>query len=251
MLQGSEFISLKSWLASEGCLLTYKYLNNKANFSEHGIFLVKNRLFKLLRYKLSDNWVKYLPYVVAALNKRSLKRIGFLRPDDIHSEFDNIKVQEALKKNHQETFSEPDWRTQQKLQEQYEKSSKNKFQVGTFVYLDEPQNVFQKSFHVQVIFSYETKNKENYITKITKKFKVFWLHRVHSPLVPLARQNLLQTLPGPISVAIMPLVETLQKLCNATQSFYWCAENILTHGCNINIQQHDFLFILERTNFCH
>lgn len=150
--QGSEFISLKSWLASEGCLLTYKFLSNKANFSEHGIFLVKNRLFKLLRYKLSDNWVKYLPYVVAALNKRSLERIGFLRPDDIHSEFDNIKVQEAQKKNHQESFSEPDWQTQQKLQQEYENSSKNKFQVGTYVYLDNPQNVFQKSFHVQVIF---------------------------------------------------------------------------------------------------
>lgn len=151
-LQGREFTSIKSWLASEGCVLTFKYGINKSNFSEHGIFLVKNRLFKLLRYKLSDDWVKYLPYVVAALNKRSLERIGFLRPDDIHSEYDNIKVQEAQKKNHVEAFSEPDWQTQQKLQQQYEKSSKNKFQVGTYVYVDNPQHVFQKSFHVQVIF---------------------------------------------------------------------------------------------------
>jgi len=153
--QGTEFKSLKAWLNSMGILLTYKFLNNKANFSEHGIFLVKNRLFKLLRYKVSDDWVKYLPYVVAALNKRPLESIGFLTPDDIHSEFDNTKVQESQKKAHSEPYREPDWQTQQKLQQEYEKSPKNKFQVGTFVYLDNPQDVFQKSFHVQVlIFSY-------------------------------------------------------------------------------------------------
>lgn len=89
--------------------------------------------------------------MVDALNKRPLERIGFLRPDDIHSEFDNIKVQEAQKKSQKEPFSEPDWRTQEKLQKEYEQSPKNKFQVGTFVYLDDPQNVFQKSFHVQVL----------------------------------------------------------------------------------------------------
>lgn len=103
---------------------------------------------------MSDNWVKYLPYVVAALNKRPLEKIGFLRPDDIHSEFDDTKVQEAQKKSHTKPFSEPDWQTQETLQRQYEQSPKNEFQVGTYVYLDNPQHVFQKSFHVQVIFSF-------------------------------------------------------------------------------------------------
>jgi len=56
--QGSEFIGLKKWFEKEGIVPTYKFLSNKANFSEHGIYLVKNRLFKLLRYKLSDQWVK-------------------------------------------------------------------------------------------------------------------------------------------------------------------------------------------------
>jgi hypothetical protein len=56
--QGTEFIALKKWFEKEGIVTTYKFLSNKANFSEHGIYLVKNRLFKLLRYKLSDKWVK-------------------------------------------------------------------------------------------------------------------------------------------------------------------------------------------------
>lgn len=88
---------------------------------------------------------------MSALNKRPLERLGYLRPDDIRSsEGDSIKVQEAQKAHHLTPFSEPDWQTQEKLQEKYEKNSKNKFFVGTFVYLDQHQNVFSKSFHTQV-----------------------------------------------------------------------------------------------------
>ena len=92
--------------------------------------------------------------MVSALNKRPLEKIGFLRPDDIHSEFDDIKVQEAQKSHNLKPYSEPDWQTQEKQQKEYENSSKNKFQVGTFVYLDYPQHVFEKSFHVQVSLSF-------------------------------------------------------------------------------------------------
>ena len=90
--------------------------------------------------------------MVSALNKRPLEKLGYLRPDDIHSEFDDIKVQEAQKSHNLKPYSEPDWQTQEKQQKEYENSSKNKFQVGTFVYLDYPQHVFEKSFHVQVSF---------------------------------------------------------------------------------------------------
>jgi hypothetical protein len=127
-----------------------KYVKpNKANFSEHGIFLVKARLFRLLRAKLSDDWPKYLPYVVHALNQRPLERLGGLRPVDVTSVLDDVKVAEAQKAKGDIPFSEPSWREQEKNKLRYEKSN-NKFKVGTFVYLDYPQDVFGKSFHAQI-----------------------------------------------------------------------------------------------------
>jgi hypothetical protein len=95
-------------------------------------------------------WSEQLPYITKALNSRPLKRIGYLSPNDINSPFDNIKVQEAEKEHNIVPYSEPDIETQEENQKKYENSSKNEFQVGTFVYLDRPANIFRKSFHVQV-----------------------------------------------------------------------------------------------------
>lgn len=126
-----------------------KYGINKSNFAEFGIYLVKSRLFRLLRDRLSDDWVKYLPFVTSALNKRRLPRLGFLRPEDINSPDNDIDVRKAKEENHIKTLTEPSWRQQVENQKLYE-SSKSPFQKGAFVYLDDPQFVFNKSFHVQV-----------------------------------------------------------------------------------------------------
>jgi hypothetical protein len=122
---------------------------NKANFSEQGIYLVKSRLFRLLRHKLSENWPKYLPYIVHALNQRPLERLGGLRPCDVTSVLDDVKVAQAQTSKGFTPFSEPSWREQEQNKIEYEKSN-NPFKVGTFVFLDEPDLVFKKSFHVQI-----------------------------------------------------------------------------------------------------
>lgn len=134
-------------------MTSLKYLANKANFSEFGIFLVKKRLFQCLRAKLSEDWPHYLPFVVSALNQRKLKKLGYLSPIDIKSSLDNVKVQEALKSKNIEPYSQPDWRTQEKNQTDYE-NSKAELQVGKFVYKDDPTKVFSKSFHTQVKFCF-------------------------------------------------------------------------------------------------
>ena len=51
----------------------------------------------LLRSKLSRDWIHYLPFVTDALNNTPLKKIGFLKPLDIQSEADTIKVESALR----------------------------------------------------------------------------------------------------------------------------------------------------------
>lgn len=139
----------KVFFNQAGILTSLKTGSNKANFSEFGIFLVKKRLFQCLRAKLSDDWPHYLPFIVSALNQRKLKKLGYLSPADINSSLDNVKVQAALKSNKIMTYSQPDWRTQEKNQLDYEKSNAE-FQVGKFVYKDDPARVFSKSFHTQV-----------------------------------------------------------------------------------------------------
>lgn len=149
--QGKEFVSLKSFFNKLGVYFSLKYNKNKANFSEHGIFLVKSRLFRLLRHKLSEDWVRYLPSVTENLNKRILPRLGYLSPSMISSPINDVDVQKARKKNNIHVPTQPSWQEQNENQKKYE-ASNSPFQKNQFVYLDEPQKVFNKSFHVQVNF---------------------------------------------------------------------------------------------------
>ena len=110
---------------------------------------MKKRLFQCLRSKLSADWPHYLPFVVSALNERPLQKLGFLSPSDIQSSLDDVKVQQALKAHKLKSYSQPDWRTQEKNQSSYENSN-SELQVGKYVYKDEPRDVFSKSFHTQV-----------------------------------------------------------------------------------------------------
>lgn len=147
---GGEFKGNQKWFKSKKILFKVKTgTKNKANFSEMGVYLIKKRLFMCMRSKLSQHWSKYLPDIVKSLNERPLKRLGYLRPCDINSPLDVVKVQEARKKNNIKVYEEPDWKTQVENQKKYESSS-NPFQKGTFVYADEPERPFKKSFHFQV-----------------------------------------------------------------------------------------------------
>ena len=61
----------------------------------------------ILRGILSQNWPKYLPTVVKSLNDTPLKKLGYLKPNSIHSEIDSVKVQELKKVNSIVTYNEP------------------------------------------------------------------------------------------------------------------------------------------------
>lgn len=86
---------------------------------------------------------------MANLNKRKLKRIGYLTPEQINSNLDDVLVQEALQEHKIVPYQQPSWREQEKNQSNYEKQSKN-LQVGDFVYKDEKLSVFQKSYEAYV-----------------------------------------------------------------------------------------------------
>jgi len=103
----------------------------------------------LLRSKLSQNWPKYLEDITNALNERHLARIGDLQPSTINSFLDDFKVQEALKRHPYDIPPEPSWQEQQQNEQNYE-SSKTPFKVNSYVFLDDKQSVFNKSFYAQV-----------------------------------------------------------------------------------------------------
>ena len=103
----------------------------------------------LLRSKLSRDWIHYLPFVTDALNNTPLKKIGFLKPLDIQSEADTIKVESALRSHGLKPLELPTFQEQNVNQKKYEAQKKN-IQVNTFCYLDFGENLFDKSFHVSV-----------------------------------------------------------------------------------------------------
>ena len=103
----------------------------------------------ILRGILSQNWPKYLPTVVKSLNDTPLKKLGYLKPNSIHSEIDSVKVQELKKVNSIVTYNEPNIEIQHENKKVYEKESTN-FQVNDYVYLDFDEKLFDKSFNVSV-----------------------------------------------------------------------------------------------------
>jgi hypothetical protein len=151
---GSEFKGLtKKLFINEKIVFKQKFGKNKASFSEALIFKLKRRLFLMLRANLSHNWVKYIQYVVNGHNDTPIKKLGWLKPNQIHSEFDSTLVESQKQKFNIKTYHEPDFETQRKLQLKH-KDDKKKLQIGDFVYLDLNEKLFDKSFDIQVTFIY-------------------------------------------------------------------------------------------------
>ncbi len=130
-----------------------KFGKNKANYAENAIYIVKKKLYMLLRGTLSHDWVSSITKVVKSYNNTPNKKLGWLKPNTINSVIDSVQVEEAQKQHNIDVYREPNFKEQILNQEQYEKDSKS-LQVGQYVYLDFDQKLFSKSFDVQVIFGY-------------------------------------------------------------------------------------------------
>lgn len=70
---GTEFIGNKAVFAKHNILFKTKHLKNKAAMAEHAIYLVKRKLYLIMRAEKTKNWVKLLPIAVGLLNKRPRK----------------------------------------------------------------------------------------------------------------------------------------------------------------------------------
>ena len=142
--QGSEFLGNKKYFKEKKVYFKIKTGNNKASFAEHSIYLVKRRLYRLLRALIKADWVTYLSQVVANLNNTPSSAIGGLRPAEIQSSRDDPKI-DATRDGFHALY------TVEKLQKNQTSYDKNKrrLQPGAYVYADFPSSLFDKSFDLQ------------------------------------------------------------------------------------------------------
>lgn len=147
--QGKEFIGCKKYFKEKRIYFKPKYGKNKANFAEWGILNIKKRLYKMLRGNLTQDWPQFIKKVVNDHNNTPLKKLGWLKPNDINNEFDSIKVENAQKQINYHPYREPKLDIRTKNQLSYENDN-TKLQKGSYVYLDFKETLFGKSFDVQV-----------------------------------------------------------------------------------------------------
>ena len=150
--RGREFFGdVKKLLKKDKIVLKFKYGKNKSAVAEHYIYIIKRRLYMLLRGTLSKNWVARVQQICEEYNNTPQKRLGWLKPSDITTFVDSVRVTEAKKAHNIPILTEPSFKEQKTNQENYIKELKNKFQEGSYVLLDFKETpVFDKSFDSSV-----------------------------------------------------------------------------------------------------
>lgn len=143
---GGEFIYCKRLFDSLHIhFRTKTHSDNKANFSEHGIFLVKRKLYMMMEELNTSNWPALLVKVVEQLNNRPVEKLGGIKPKNINSFYDDVIVREAQKEKKVNVYEQPTYDQQEANQTEYEKK-RSLMQAGTFVYLQNKKATFQKSY---------------------------------------------------------------------------------------------------------
>lgn len=149
--RGKEFISKEAKQVYRDLNIYYKFKigKNKAAFVEREIYILKRKLYMLLRSKLSENWLKYLPQIVSNLNNTPMKKLGFLKPIDITSEKSTVEVNVARNTNSIDISKQPNIFKQLETEENDRKSKKS-LKVGDFVYKQFDTKMFDKKYNISV-----------------------------------------------------------------------------------------------------
>ena len=102
-----------------------------------------------LRGTLSKNWIEALEKIVIDMNNTPIKKLGFLRPNQINSEIDSAFVQDAQKKLNITRYKDTNWKIQLQNNKSYT-SDRTNIQKGDYVYRDFDEKLFDKSYNVSV-----------------------------------------------------------------------------------------------------
>jgi len=152
--RGSEFGGkVKELLKKSNIVYRFKFGKNKASVIEHYIAICKKRIFMRLRGTLSKDWITALKEILIQFNNTPLKRLGWIKPSDINSVADSVKVQEAQKLYKIPILHEPSFEEQQRNVKSYNQKPNN-IKEGMFCYLDFDEKLFDKSYNVSVSIEY-------------------------------------------------------------------------------------------------
>lgn len=108
----------------------------------------------MLRGTLSQNWTELLNKVCDDYNNTPNKKLGYLKPNEINTIYDSYKVRQEQRKFHIKRFSEPTFKEQRENQTEYDKKT-TVLKTNDYVYLDFNENLFGKSFDVQVCVHFQ------------------------------------------------------------------------------------------------
>lgn len=148
--QGQEFLGNKPLFKKLGIYFHTKVGRNKASFVESAIAMIKRKLYMMLRSELSQNWPHYLEITINSLNKRHVKALGGIAPDEINSFVDDVKIRNAQKTQDIQPYKEPNFEDQRTSQQNYTPTDKYPFKVGSYVYLDLQRSPFDKGYDMQI-----------------------------------------------------------------------------------------------------
>jgi len=152
--RGSEFFgATKKVLNKHKIFYKSKFGKHKANFVERMIYVVKRKLYLILRSQLTENWVKYIRVVVNSYNNTPLKKLGYLRPNDITSEKESVDVDYYKQKHNIETYKQPNFEEQAKNEKKYEESL-NRLQKNDYCYKFYDEKLFNKKYNINVLNAY-------------------------------------------------------------------------------------------------
>ncbi len=138
--KGAEFVANKSFFQKEKIFFKTKIGRHKASYAERSIQIVKQRLYRLLRTLLTNDWPKYLQQIVKGINNSPHKAIGGLRPSEITKRTDGPKIDAAVGVPEDVSFQE-----QEDNQKKYEREKRN-IQVNDYVHVDFGPSTFERGF---------------------------------------------------------------------------------------------------------
>ena len=150
--RGSEFLALKQAFKDQGIHLVFKSGQNKANYAEAGIRVLKNRISSYLQDTKARDWPVKLPEITLAINRSPSVSLGYLAPAEVQSPLDEPRVRLAqarlaakmTQKQSERYFPKPDsYHDMIQEAKQYDQTVQP-FRSGDFCYKDVIKKAFTK-----------------------------------------------------------------------------------------------------------
>ena len=139
---GTEFVGNKEFFKSEKIYWKIMYGKNKASFAEMAVGLLKRRIFTTIRYQRSKEWSRVVEQTVENYNNTKSSYTG-VAPALIVDRPSGIIIDKNIG-----LHLLPNPEEQLENQANYLKqNAKTKLVVGDFVYVDEKEEPFDKSYH--------------------------------------------------------------------------------------------------------